>query len=234
MMSRIRGVDGCKGGWLSVSMDLRSGEIRGEIHEDAATLFRATVYGVTAIDIPIGLSPRGSRACEGEARAILGPRKNSVFPTPVRATLETTSYEAACEVSFAACGKRLTKQTHAILPKIRDVDQVLRESPDLLEHVFEVHPEVCFYFMNEQQPLSRSKKSGFGFLGRYRLVNESFPGAADHLRTALDHSTVADDDILDALAALWTARRIDSRTAVRLPRSREERDECGLPMQMLA
>ena len=38
---------------------------------------------------------------------------------------------------------------------------------------------------------------------------------------------------LDALAALWTAQRIHSGTAVRLP-AVEERDECGFPMQMLA
>lgn len=35
-------------------------------------------------------------------------------------------------------------------------------------------------------------------------------------------------------AALWTAQRIHSGTAVKLPSSAPELDACGLPMQMLA
>jgi predicted RNase H-like nuclease len=38
---------------------------------------------------------------------------------------------------------------------------------------------------------------------------------------------------LRRLAALWTAQRIHSGDAVRLP-AVEERDELGIPMQMLA
>jgi predicted RNase H-like nuclease len=54
------------------------------------------------------------------------------------------------------------------------------------------------------------------------------------MREQLPKLTVADDDILDALAALWTARRIQSGSATRLPSGPEERDAFGLPMQMLA
>jgi predicted RNase H-like nuclease len=54
------------------------------------------------------------------------------------------------------------------------------------------------------------------------------------MREQLPTLPVADDDILDALAALWTARRIQSGSATRLPSGPEERDAFGLPMQMLA
>lgn len=39
---------------------------------------------------------------------------------------------------------------------------------------------------------------------------------------------------VDALAALWTAQRIHSGTAVTLPNGPEQLDDCRLPMRMLA
>ena len=41
--------------------------------------------GALAIDIPIGIPEAGARPADREARALLGPRRNSVFPAPVRA-----------------------------------------------------------------------------------------------------------------------------------------------------
>lgn len=113
------------------------------------------------------------------------------------------------------------------------MDAALRQSPELLTTVFEVHPEVCFYFWNNRAAMRYPKHSGFGFVERYRLAEKAFGGAAEQIRRTVSRTKVADDDILDALAALWTARHIHSGTAERLPQS-EEHDECGLPMQMLA
>lgn len=77
------------------------------------------------------------------------------------------------------------------------------------------------------------KHSRFGFGERLRLVERVFAEAAERIRSAVPRFTASDDDILDPLAALWTARRIQSGTAERLPQF-DERDEFGLPMQMLA
>jgi predicted RNase H-like nuclease len=41
-------------------------------------------------------------------------------------------------------GKAVTKQTFAILQKIREVDALLQTRPELREVVREVHPEVAF------------------------------------------------------------------------------------------
>jgi predicted RNase H-like nuclease len=43
---------------------------------------------------------------------------------------------------------------------------------------------------------------------------------------------VADDDILDAFAALWTAERITSGVAVTLPENKPL-DSTGLPMRIV-
>jgi len=135
--------------------------------------------------------------------------------------------------SVAVCGKRLSKQTFGILPKIREVDIALRQSPKLITTVFEVHPELSFYFWSSRQPMRHSKHSAFGFAERLRFVEQAFGSAAEQIRSAIPRRTVSDDDVLDALAALWTARRIEWGDAKRLPQA-DERDEVGLPMQMLA
>jgi predicted RNase H-like nuclease len=57
---------------------------------------------------------------------------------------------------------------------------------------------------------------------------------AQQIREREDRKDVADDDILDALAVAWTARRIHLKEAVRIPDGDEERDTRGLPMRMLA
>lgn len=233
-MSLVRGVDGCPAGWLGVTLDPDLGTITPRVFADATDLLGDDAAGVTAIDIPIGLPRGGARACDLEARKLIGPRASSVFPAPVRAALASSSYEEACVLSHGACGRKMSKQAFAILPKIRDVDAVLRRRPALLESVFEVHPEVSFCVMNGHMPMEHPKRSGFGFAGRLRLLEGHFPGAADRIRGAVARREAGDDDILDALAVLWTACRIFRGAAMRLPGAREERDEHDLPMQMLA
>src|SRR5215210_2861208 len=115
----LRGVDGCPAGWLAVSLDLRTARVTPEVFTDAASLFRDPAL-VTAIDIPIGLPGSGRRTVDGEARRLLGGRASSVFPAPARVTLSAISYREACVASQEACGKSLSQQSYAILPKIRD------------------------------------------------------------------------------------------------------------------
>lgn len=231
----LRGVDGCPAGWLAVSLDLPAGQVTGRVFPaDAVALLRDPDVVVTAIDIPIGLPSRErTRTVDGVARKRLGPRASSVFPAPPRATLPfaAVSYESACEAAAADCGKRISKQCFAILPKIKAVDTVLCESPELAEKVFEVHPELCFSVWAGGRPMCHPKQSGFGFTERIELVRTVFGNAAEELREQISRAEAGDDDILDALAALWTARRIHAGTAERLP-DELERDGCGLPMCM--
>ena len=233
-MSVVCGVDGCRRGWICVSLDLSNGEVSAQVFESAEALFGEGASAVIGIDIPIGLPDVHPRKCDHIARKLVGPRASSVFPVPVRAALNAKSYEAACDASENKCGRRLPQQTYAILPKIREVDTLLRSSSDLPERVFEVHPEVSFCFWNGKQPMHHPKQSGFGFLERLELTRGEFGDAADRIRRQVTRAAVADDDILDALAVLWTARRILADEAVRIPEGVEERDEYGLPMRMLA
>lgn len=229
----LRGVDGCPKGWIAVSWDLGTGRVTHHVFTDAESLLRDSSAEVTTIDIPIGLPNSSPRRVDGEARKLLRARASSVFPAPARAALAAQTYKEACSLSQAACGKSLSQQAYGILPKIKAVDTVLQQNPGLAKRVLEIHPELCFYFWADQNPMRHPKLSGFGFAERLELVRTVFGDAAEEIREAVPRSEAGDDDILDALAALWTAQRIHSGNAVRLP-TVEERDECGLPMQMFA
>src|SRR5438067_7121199 len=187
---------------------------------------------VLAIDIPIGLTEAGARACDVEARRRLGPgRGSSVFPAPIRPALHAESYSAACDAAFRAQGKKLSKQSWAIYPKIRQVDELLCRRPELRQRVFEVHPEVTFAEWSGRA-IVESKKKKAGFALRHELVNGHFgDGAYETVRARYTRKDVANDDILDAFAALWTAGRILRGIARSLP-AEPRLDAAGLPMRI--
>jgi predicted RNase H-like nuclease len=229
----IRGVDGCEGGWLCLTVNVKGAKPVAQVFPDAKSLLESGAGAITAIDIPIGLPSDKSRECDIEARRLLGPRRSSVFPVPVRNAIEADSYDLACTASEKACGKRLSKQTYALFPRIRELDCLLRQKPDMVNTVYEVHPEVCFYHWNNRRLMRYSKHSGFGFMERFQLIEQSYRGASEDIRQSIQPKDASDDDILDALAALWTASRIQSGNAICIS-TEQEQDEFGLPMQMWA
>ena len=119
------------------------------------------------IDIPIGLKNGGSgeRLSDLGARRILKARKFSIFPIPCREAVYTESYKKACEVNEKLTGKRISKQTWNIVPKIRDVNNFLVENETLRTKIKEVGPEICFQVFTGL-PMEYSKKSHGGSLER--------------------------------------------------------------------
>lgn len=79
-------MDGCPAGWVAVESDGRawSARVFRSFGELLAAYPEAAAVGV---DMPIGLAEEGPRACDGLARARLGPRRSSVFPAPSRRLL---------------------------------------------------------------------------------------------------------------------------------------------------
>ena len=189
---------------------------------------------VIAIDIPIGLADNGARLADSEARRLLSPkRSSSVFPAPVRAALAGSSWDEACELSAAACGKRLSKQSFEIMWRIREVDDTLRANPHLVSLVREIHPEVSFYFWNGHKAMAHPKRTPEGLAERRALVESDFGSIVDRLWGSVPRGVAAMDDLIDAFAALWTARRIASKKAVTVPAA-PPRDRFGLRMEMVA
>jgi predicted RNase H-like nuclease len=231
----LRGIDGCRAGWLMLSRpdDGSPGpwrRVRAELVLDAEGLAAGAGEAITAIDIPIGLGEGPPRRCDQEARRRLGPRRSSVFPAPPRPVLAAADHGEACRIGRGLDGRGLSLQTWHILPKVRQVDALLRQRPELAQRVREVHPELAFLIWNGGVPLRHGKRSREGRGERLALCEREFPGVWAAVRQRFRRTQVANDDILDALALLRSAARLASGEAVVLPEGVVERDRWGLPM----
>jgi predicted RNase H-like nuclease len=211
----------------------QSGAVESRIFAAAESLLGQEPRPVVlAIDVPIGLPEIGPRLCDLEARKRLGPRASSVFPAPIRPVLGAARWEEACSVRERIEAKRISKQTWAIVRRIAEVDRALREEPARRGWVREVHPEVCFRAWRGE-PMPHAKKRPSGRADRHALVAEHFGvHAFPEVRGRHRRTEVADDDILDAFAALWTAERIVRGRFVTLPES-PPCDSHGLRMEIV-
>jgi predicted RNase H-like nuclease len=96
-----------------------------------------------------------------------------------------------------------------------------------------VHPEVSFRAWNDGVAFVAGKKRSDGFALRRALVESHFGSDAfPRVRALWTKSRVADDDVLDAYAALWSAERIACGVAISLP-DPPLRDAFGLPMRIV-
>jgi predicted RNase H-like nuclease len=228
------GIDGCRAGWIAVISE-PSGVTAQLLTTVEDLVPRLSPTAVVAIDVPIGLVDAGARDCDRAARQRLGTRRgSSVFPAPIRPVLTAATHADACEICARIEGKRMSLQAFAIVPKVREVDALLRGRPWLQSVVREVHPELCFAAWNGGVAMAHAKKTAAGRAERERLIEMWRPGLHASLRTRWTRAEVARDDINDALAALWTAERIAAATAERIPSDPEPRDAVGLPMRMWA
>lgn len=188
------------------------------------------------MDIPIGLSDGpDERLCDRKARRMLGfPRRCSVFRTPVGAALYAGDDVEAKRISLEITGKSMTVQSSAIMPKIREVDTLLRGSEKARNMVREVHPEVCFWALAGERPMLHSKKKRAGIEERIALLERVRPTAREEFaRICKDvpRRIVERDDILDAMAAAVTAR-VNPVELQTLP-ERPPKDTYELPMEMV-
>lgn len=227
----VAGLDGCPAGWVCLSGTLPDGIITARILPDIAALTDLSPRPVLAmIDIPIGLPEQGRRACDIAARRMLGGRRaSSVFSAPIRPMLEAEDYHDACRIGLGTDGRKISRQTWHLLPKIREVDAFLRADPTRADWLLEAHPEASFQQCNHGTPLAASKKRAAGRAEREALVR-GFAGEAPTLaRRTLPGADYRPDDLLDAFAALWTADRVARGDAMCLP-DPPVHDAVGLPM----
>lgn len=228
------GVDGCKKGWFYFCIAEENASF-GVIASLEELLIHLTNDAVVAIDIPIGLREAGNkeRLCDLEARKVLSPnRVSSVFPAPSRQAVYASSYEEASVLNREILGKGLTKQTWAIVPKIREVDELLLKSGRAKGMVREVHPEVCFWGLSGA-PMKYSKKTREGFRERMRVLRRVASDSEALISAAfLEHGgfDAARDDIVDAFVAAVCARDISfAKTLPDFP----EIDNKGLAMEIV-
>ena len=233
----VVGVDGCKAGWLAISIDGRR-SVEVEIFQTMDSLWDS--WGESAasvlIDVPIGLpDAESARACDREARALLKwPRASSVFNPPVRSALSAQTITQAKALNQSASGRRITQQTWAIFPKIREVDRFIRSAPDRQRHLREVHPEVLFHVLNRGSQLNHPKRRTKGIQERLEILERYFGSAratAESAFRSIPRRVAKRDDVVDALAAAVVAHEFSGRLGAipEIPR----RDSVGLTMEMV-
>ena len=218
------GVDGWRQGW--VAAHATDDGTTWTTHAAFAEILRAYPDAHIGIDMPIGLPAEGSRACDLQARAFAVGAPSSVFPAPPRALVDGFTAQSVYEP-----GRHISKQAWNLIEKIKQVDDVI--SPVLQARIAEVHPECCFRAM---APATRfeSKKTARGVGQRIAaLVEQDLLGPRMLTDWRYLPPGVPLDDVLDASAALWTARRWRAGGAVVLPTDPPaERDGRGLLMQI--
>lgn len=223
----VLGLDSCKTGWIAVAID-DNGYVDAFV---APTIADAEAVGrerwgvqTAVVDIPIGLPDRGPRLADVEARAFIKPRQSSVFSTPVRAAVAAATYDEARAASIAATGgKSLSKQARAITERVRDVDRYVASAAVRL---LEGHPEVGFRAM-AGTPIEHYKKTFPGAMMRRELLASEGIDLPVNLESSLKGA--ATDDVHDAAAMAWTARRVERGESGRFPSlDRAERFSDGI------
>lgn len=233
----VAGVDGCPGGWVAAI-----GPVSGSPWIAVAATLRELMQRHPkvmrwAVDMPIGLAESDPRECDLLAQQRLGPlRRASVFPAPVRLVVEAgpLSYEDACRLSAAVSGKKISRQTWNLIPKIREVRRVLIETPRLRRRVFECHPELAFARLAGGEALAKAKKEAEGRSQREALLGERFGRSLVEQAVLQTESTsgVGVDDTLDALACWTVASRSLLGEHETLP-VRPVKDADGLPIAIV-
>jgi predicted RNase H-like nuclease len=218
--TQIAGVDGCKAGWIAVSAVLESfdtPEVK-VFTSVAALISELAPRSIIAIDMPIGLPERairGGREPDWAARQFLGLQRASVFPVPSRRAVYAcvNGYPSVCSIGQDTSDppRKPSRQIFGILHRIRQIDEILRQEPVLCERVFEVHPEVSFKVMNNDEPLPEPKKAKGrinlpGMECRKRLLARE--GFSRSFLTRKPPRGAALDDFYDACACAWSAKRI--------------------------
>lgn len=225
------GIDGCPAGWIAIS------HCDGQLDWVIATSLDSLLpllpaSGPIFIDMPIGLSIDGDRACDVAARHFLGSaRRASIFSAPLRQLLECTNHQQANILSRTLQNKGLSIQSWHIVPKIRAVDAHLQQQAVAERRLREAHPEVAFQALADA-PLRYSKKDPEGLAERLAILGRCHDRAQslyENILTATKRKDVARDDIVDALClALMPG---GGRQLHRLPKV-PHHDSTGLPMEI--
>jgi len=238
----LAGVDGCRAGWIVALVGPDGGDVHVRVLAHFAEILDAPEQpAVIAVDMPVGLPERtgyGGRAAENAVRPLLGARQSAVFSVPSRAALEQTDYREACAVALATSDppRKISKQLFMIAPRIREVDACLRNNPDAVRRVFEVHPELAFWRLNGGRSLPEPKKvKGKPYdpgLAQRRdlLINAGLPRS---IVGSAPPPGAGPDDLLDALACAAIARRLHAGIAEPFPNP-PPADRYGLPMAIWA
>jgi len=206
----VVGVDGTRDGWVAIRLAGTDPVGAASYADFGALLTHEAGASVVAVDMPIGLPTAHAwpRQADLAARTFIGRMRSSVFVVPPREALEAPTHADAVRACRDAGVPGVSQQAFALRHKIFEVAQYSADS-----RVHEVHPEASFAAMHGA-PLRHGKRTWNGYHERLALIAAAGIRLPDDLG---DFGRAGVDDVLDAIAAGWTAWRIAAGVARCLP-----------------
>jgi predicted RNase H-like nuclease len=209
----LAGVEPVGGGWLVAPGNLQGITLAPQPAYVLPTLAEILDYRpsftIVALHAPVGSPDEagGRREADMAARQRLGARRGAVVRAPSKAVLEAKTFEdarAADPTVDIVMWRALAKSAEAI----NEVQSWRQRT------VWEVNPELAMMQMNEGEPLEYGRRTQHGRKVRRELLMSKLPGAERVLNER--PKGVREDKLIDALADLWTARRIRARAITRM------------------
>jgi predicted RNase H-like nuclease len=225
------GINGCSDGWFYFRFD---GELAifGACASIAEIIAGLPADACVLVAVPIGLRARGKaeRDCDLAVRELLGPRRTTAVPAPLRPVLKAADYASAQAQTRRLSGRGLSRQSWQLVPKVREVDDLLRHSEQARSLLRESHPELLFAGL-AGGPMSHASKTRDGFTERMTILSILHPDAERLVASAfLAHGgfEASRDEIVDAFVLALAARQ--PLRLQGLP-AEPQTDPHGLPMQ---
>ncbi len=228
----LGGVVPCPGGWLVLPARLAAVTVIVEEPMVFKTLIEVLEFKpkfeAAAIFAPVGFQdePTGPyRPCDVEAREMVGwPRLAAIKPIPSRAALRAATRDEARELE-----PWLTNEDFRRMKWIREAEREFQ--PFHQRNWFAAHPDLSFYVLNGDRPVTSSPYQPEGVYERMNLIKGKLPGVEEAV-VATPPAGAAQVHLLQAAGLLWTARRAAGRAVNRLPMD-PNWDNSGLRMELV-
>ena len=200
----VMGVDGCRGGWIVAYGNSAQVTLYRINHIELLwTHFPAVRY--VLIDMIMGLPTRkGERTIDQQVASYLGSRRSSLFRVPSRGAVTAITKAEQYRQHEHQLGEKLTPFSIHLIPKIRELDEVLHHHREWQLHTYESHPETCFRLLKGDS-LNASKKTPEGIDERIEILSPWIPHLSHtFIKVESKRLQCAKDDVVDALVLYVT------------------------------
>ena len=229
---RYIGVDGCKNGWIAVILE-RENLIVRKFESISELIKEYPEFDGFLIDMAIGLQEsKGEKRPDADARKLLKGVASSIFPVPARQAVMAKDEERQKAENLRILDKSLSKQSIAIIPKIKELDEFLDKHRKYKNIICESHPELCFARLNGK-PLQTKKYSIEGFEERKSILLDYLSDEMlDGLWEKAKELKCNTDDVIDAVCLAVVASLSVQGKCMTIP-DEPDKDARGLKMQMI-
>ena len=146
------------------------------------------------------------------------------------------TYEAQSELNRRELGKKLSKQSAAMIRRIAELDELLLSDRDARAKTREAHRELCLWGLNGGRPMTHAKRQPEGIAERLAVIRRYLPWAESFFLDLRRESPggISEAVVVDALATALTAvANHPSLGGLQSIPAEPQRDARGLPMEMV-